>query len=123
MTHKITFLEKTQRKKIESNVNSYFSGLYSENHYPVNKNQSEIIVKIYHTTLVKNSFIYKNLNLHDKILNGDFINLKSSLYKDAQKFGAKPNQQKLINSLTGSRIDPKSFVNYLDSKLYTVLGL
>lgn len=123
MTHKIPFMKKTQRKNIESNVNSYFSGLYSENHYLVNNNQSKIIVKIYPKTLVKNSFICNILKLHDKILSNGFINLKSSLHKDTQKFGAKPNQQKLINSIKGSKIDPKSFVNYLDSKFYTILGL
>ena len=123
MTPKITFMEKTQRKHIESNVNSYFSGYYSGNDYLVKKNQSEAVVKIYPTTLVKNSFICNNLKLHDKILSNGSINLKNSLNKDAQKFGAKPNQQKLINSITGSKIDPKSFINYLDSKFYTILGL
>jgi len=123
MTYKINLIEKTQRKNIESNVNSNFMFLNSENYYLHNKNQSEIVVKIFPTTLVKNSFVCENPTLHDKILFSGINNFRSSLQKDAQKFGAKPNQLQLINLITGSKSDPKSFVNYLDTKFYSNLGL
>lgn len=122
MTYKINLIEKTQRKNIESNVNSNFMFLNSENYYLHNKNQSEI-GEIFPTNLVKNSFVCENPTLHDKILFSGINNFRSSLQKDAQKFGAKPNQLQLINLITGSKFDQKSFVNYLDTKFYSNLGL
>jgi len=59
---------------------------------------------------------YDVSDLSDKIAAGDFVELLSWLQKNVQQYGAKYEPNELILKVTGSRINPIPYVNYLINK-------
>lgn len=88
---------------------------------PFNKEflkQNEIIS----ASFLSNLCMREIFKLHDKIITNDIIDSKQRSQVDAKIFGAKSKPQELINTKTGSRIDPKLYVNYSNTKIETIFG-
>ena len=62
-------------------------------------------------------------DLDDKIRQGDFINMLHWLRKNIHNQGAKYEPQELIKKITGSKIDSKPYVRYLNHKYNDIYGL
>ena len=62
-------------------------------------------------------------NLDDQIRKGDFSELLAWLRKNVHQHGQKYEPQKLVESVTGSRISPQPYVRYLTKKYSEIYGL
>ncbi len=62
-------------------------------------------------------------NLDDQIRKGDFSELLAWLRKNVHRHGQKYEPQKLVESVTGSRISPQPYVRYLTKKYSEIYGL
>src|SRR5829696_8611858 len=61
-------------------------------------------------------------NLDDQIRKGDFRELLAWLRKNVHRHGQKYEPQKLVESVTGSRISPQPYVRYLTKKYSEIYG-
>jgi carboxypeptidase Taq len=62
-------------------------------------------------------------DLDDQIRNGDFSELLAWLRKNIHQHGQKYEPQKLVETVTGSRISPEPYVRYLRKKYGEIYGL
>ncbi len=60
---------------------------------------------------------------YDKIMKGDFSEILKWLRMNVHQFGAKYQPQDLIKKITGSQLDPKPYINYLNQKYRDIYGL
>lgn len=60
---------------------------------------------------------------YDKIMKGDFSKILKWLRMNVHQFGAKYQPQDLIQKVTGSPMDPKPYINYLNKKYKDIYGL
>lgn len=61
--------------------------------------------------------------IHDRIITGEFSEVREWLRENVQKFGAKYYPQDLIERITGSSINPKPYINYLSNKYSEIYDL
>jgi carboxypeptidase Taq len=62
-------------------------------------------------------------NLEDQIATGKFDTLLGWLRQNIHRHGAKFEPQKLVQQVTGSKIDPQPYLRYLRSKFGAIYGL
>jgi carboxypeptidase Taq len=62
-------------------------------------------------------------DLDEQTRKGDFAALLSWLAENVHRHGAKFEPQELIQRITGSKIDPAPYINYLREKFSTIYGL
>jgi carboxypeptidase Taq len=61
--------------------------------------------------------------LDAQIEKGEFAELLGWLRKNVHEHGAKYEPQELIQKVTGSKIDPKPYLNYLETKYKAIYGI
>jgi len=62
-------------------------------------------------------------DLNQQIREGEFRNLLSWLRENIHRHGAKFEPQELVQSVTGSKIDPAPYMSYLNSKFSDIYGI
>jgi carboxypeptidase Taq len=62
-------------------------------------------------------------DLTDQIRQGDFEALLGWLRENIHRHGAKFEPQELVQRITGSKIDPAPYVNYLETKFGEIYEL
>ena len=62
-------------------------------------------------------------DLSDQIRNGEFSELLDWLRENIHRHGAKFEPQELVKRVTGSKIDPEPYINYLRTKYGEIYGI